>query len=447
MQKVQRWYKGFYYKGNPKELVKQISKQVQDNNLGKFIPLLRVEKGAKPRKQFYFFLAVEGRQNGEMPTEVQSTLLNLSFFQYPIKGSPAFNYEEIKPMVGVAHDIYDYTNPIPYQPVQEIGYDNPFDLINLPSINYLSPDIEFFSHRYEQLLYWLSALGGGTWESFKKACVALKLEEPKRILRRLKLLGHIESSSDGSRWSVAPTALVKVRPESNSQEYILCGQRSLSLINELKKYAQVDVRKQPIGEAPPCICVRTNNPEQIFELIKQIGTQFAIANVGEISLQLANILPDLVTWKHNLRNLPGIVPSLYEWQYFDCNVNDFISCISPIETGMYRMQSQKTGYKYTIFYDKESDRFLQGDWYGLRYLALQHNNQDCIARYDRATKRLAIPLSQRCPEIYERALVLASGLLPTYKEPCLIYENVALELANLLSDKLNFKCSEAPTCA
>ncbi len=188
MPQVQRWYKGFSYRGNPKELVKQISEQVQRNNLGKFIPLLRVEKGAKPRKQFYFFLAVETFQKGDLPTEVQSTLLNLSFFQYPIKGSPTFTYEQIKSMVGVAHDVYDYTNPIPYQPLQEIGYDNPFDLIASPPISQSSPDIELLSHRYEQLLYWLSAQGCGTWESFKKACNALKLEEPKRILRRLKLL-------------------------------------------------------------------------------------------------------------------------------------------------------------------------------------------------------------------------------------------------------------------
>ncbi len=216
----------------------------------------------------------------------------------------------------------------------------------------------------------------------------------------------------------------------------------------MKKYARVEVINQPRGEAPPCIRASAANPEQIFELIKQIDRQLAIANVGEVSLQLAGILLDLATWKHTLRSLQGIVPSLYDWEYFDCNGNNFVSCISPIETGMYRMQSQEmTGYKYTIFYDKESFRWLQGDWYGLRFLALQHNQQECIARYDRATKRLAIPVYQRWPEIYERALVLASGLLPTYQDSWLLYENVRPEVADQLSDKLNIKCSEASTRA
>lgn len=450
MPQVQRWYKGFSYRGNPKELVKQISEQVQRHNLGKVIPLLRLEKGAKSRKQFYFFLAVESGEVGKIPSElINSSLLKLPFFiSKAVPGNSCFTYEQIKSMVGVAHDVLDYTNPIPYRQIQKISYDNPFDLRASPTLSQSLPNIEVISHRYEQLLYWLSAQSCGTWESFKKACDALKLEEPKRILRRLKLLGHIESSQNGSLWSTAPTALVKVDSKSNSQEFILCGQRSFNLISELKKYVQVDVINQPRGEAPPCIRVSAANHEQLFDLIKQIGCQLAIANVGEVSLQLSIILPNLEIWKHNIRSLPGIVPSLYEWKYFDYDLKDFVSCISPQETGMYQMKSQKiTAYNYTLFYDKESDRWLQGDWYGLRFLALQHNDQECIARYSIATKRLAIPVYQRWPEIYERALVLASGRLPTYQDSWLLYENVKLEVAYQLSDKLNIKCSEASTGA
>ncbi|MCC5637615.1 hypothetical protein LC593_17570 [Nostoc sp. CHAB 5844] len=101
MPQIQRWYQGFSYRGNPQELIKQISEQVQRHNLGNFIPLLRVEKGVKSRKQFYFFLAFESLQKGDIPTEIKSTLLKLSFFKSPIPGNRSFSYEEIKPMVGV----------------------------------------------------------------------------------------------------------------------------------------------------------------------------------------------------------------------------------------------------------------------------------------------------------------------------------------------------------
>jgi hypothetical protein len=202
MPQVQRWYKGYKYKGNPKELVEQISKKVRDYNLSQYVPILRLEKGAKARKPFYFFLAIESEEVGAIPSEVSdSNLLKLPLLKIPaVPGSPCFTYEQIKSMVGVAHDIHDYTNPIPYQTVQKFTNDNPFDWIASPPINKSSSDVDKLSQRYEQLLYWLSAIGSGTWESFKKACDALGLEEPKRILRRFRLLGHIESSLDGSRW-------------------------------------------------------------------------------------------------------------------------------------------------------------------------------------------------------------------------------------------------------
>lgn len=452
MPRVQRWYKGFSYTGNSKRLVEQISEQVQRHNLSKFVPLVRVQRGAK-RGRFYFFLAIESSQIGEIPADVQSILLRLSFFQNPIKDSPGLTFEQIKPMVGAAHDVCDYTNPIPYEPVQEVTYDNPFDfdlVASLP-INQVSPDIEALSQRYEQLLFWLSALGSGTWESFKKACEALNLEEPKRILRRFRLLGHVESSLDGSRWSAAPTALVKVGVQPDSQEFILCGQRSMNLLGELKRYATVESSNQPRGEAPPCVRLHLANPDILSHIVENVSSQFSITNAGEVSIQLARILPDLAIWKQSLRSLQGIVPSLYEWKRFDRN--DFVKCIFCNQIGMYQMWAREESDRphLTLFYDSETDTWRQGDWYGLRFLALHYSDQQCIARYDPATARLAIPFSQRWPELYERALVLASGRIPSYQRTeqslWLIYENVGLDLAHQLTKKLYVTCEEDSTCA
>lgn len=436
MAHPQRWYKGFSYRGNPKELVKQISDQVQFHNLGKFVPLLRVEKGAKSRKVFYFFLAVECLEPGNIPTEVTSNLLQLSYFKYPIKGSPSLSYEEIKPMVGAAHDVYEYTNNIPYQPLQELTCDNPFDFIESASINNSFIDI---SCRYEQLFYWLSACGSGSWESFKKACNVLNIEEPKRILRRLRLLGHIEFSPDGYRWSIAPITMVKIPSKSNFVEFILCGSRSIDLLEKLKHQTTLKLINQPRGEAPACVRIQADNLSIVHNLIEQLSREFSIINAGEVSKLLASILPELITWKQSLRNLQGIVPSLYEWDLFDGN--DFVSCGLPRETGMYRMYNTKISDRplYTLFY--ENGCWLQGDWYGLRFLALQHIGQQCIAHYEAETKRLAIPMSQRLPEIYERALVLASGTLPQDAKGWLLYDNVDQDIIQQICYKININCS------
>ncbi|MEH1768412.1 MAG: hypothetical protein V7L27_29600 [Nostoc sp.] len=443
MPQIQRWYKGFSYRGNPQELIEQISKQVQRHNLGNFVPLLRVEKGVKSRKPFYFFLALESLQKGDIPTEVQSTLLKLPFFKSTIPGNPSFSYEQIKPMVGVAHDVYEYTNNIPYQPVQELTCDNPFDLIESVSINNSFIDIDI-SRRYEQLLYWLSALGGGTWESFKKGCEVLQLQEPKRILRRLRLLGHIESSLDGKRWSAAPATLVKINSQLNSQEFILCGQRCISWLTQLEKYAEIIPLSQPTGNAPPCIRLKVNERNRITE-------QFPIIDTGDISSRLADILPDMTIWQQSLRSVPGIVPSLYEWMRFDGN--DFVERTFQNETGMYQMWNREGSdfSRMTLFYEAETDTWLQGDWYGLRFLALHYSDRLLIAHYDSTTARLAIPFSQRWPELYERALVLASGFVPIYHKTeqnlWLIYENIAPNLAEKLTKKLYINCDEGFSCA
>jgi len=425
MQKLQRWYKGFSYRGNLKQLVEQISNQVQEHNLSKVIPLLRIEKNVNPRKQFYFFLAIESAEKGEIPIEIsQSYLLKLNYFKNPIHGAKSFNYEEIKSMVGIAHDVHDYTHNIPYKP-KPVAYDNPFDFI---SSSTPSSSNNNFSRQYERLLYWLSALGAGSWDSFKKACQSLELPEPRRIVRRLKLLGHLELSVDGSKWSMSPTALVKVNSQSENKKFILCGQRSHKLLQKLEQFTTVTPKNN--GDAPPCI--HLDNLKNVSELIEY--SEFYISDVGNASSKLAEILPNIDTWQQNLRNLQGIVPSLYEWQYFDGH--NFVDCVSPKETGLYQYKREaNNNISGTVFYDQPNNKWLQGDWYGLRLLAL--HNQDISVHYDKTKESLAIPLDQRWPEIYERALVLASGLLPQLTtERWLVYERISLELSTQLTDKL-----------
>ncbi|MBD2693203.1 hypothetical protein [Anabaena catenula] len=424
MPKVQRWYTGFSYRGNPQEMIKQISEQVQRHNLSKSIPLLRVEKN--PGKNFYFFLAIESEQLGEISSEVKTNLLQLplSFFQRPVPGKNIFTYEQIKSMVGVAHDVYNYTTNIPYNPQVKITVDNPLELTSLQSINYT--DWVKTSEKSNRLLYWLSILGNGTWETFRKSCQTLQLEEPKRILRRLRLLGHLETSANGSKWSTAPTTIVKI--ESEQPEFILCGQRNINLINQLESSGIItDIIYQPRGEAPACLRLVVNNPDIITN-------KLPIINAGEASRKLAGILPEITTWQHNLTRLE-LVPSMQQWKQF--NGNDFESCGTPHETGMFQMCDENLNPRYTLFYNQETKTWHQGDWYGLRFLALHSQGIACQYYYNTANKSLAIPINQRWPEIYERALVLASGKLPTYQNSWLIYENICEEIAYLLSEKLN----------
>lgn len=368
MQKNQRLYKGFTYKGDPHQLIELISKQVINHDLSRFIPLIRIET---------------------------------------------------------------------YQ------YDNPFDVAIQPDINLVKDN----SHIYQKFLYWLSSVGYGSWDLFKKTCNTLELDEPKRILRRLKLLGHIETSSDGQKWSIAPTAIVKVSSLDMLPEYILCGQQNSYLIEELKNFA--DIYRINQLNSPPCLRLKLINITNVQTLLDKIKNKINISinNSDNIAQNLALLLPDLENWKLNLKPLPGITESFYDWKYWQ-NGN-FVECTLPQKTGMYQMWGgeNKNAPRRTLFYDKNTKTWRQGDWYGLRFLALNYNQDDLIARYNPETLQLAIPYCQRWPELYERALVLSSGLLPKYKKTVeqnlwLIYENISLDLAHKLTQKLHVSCQE-----
>ncbi|AFY83973.1 hypothetical protein [Oscillatoria acuminata] len=442
MAQVQRWYLGYSYRGKPQDMIEKISREVQEQNLSKFLPIVRLEKGAKPRQSFYFFVAIESDNIGTIPQEIEaSQLLRLPYFKNPaVRGNSAFTYKQIKNMVGGVHDVFDYTNPIPYQVQKPVIKDSPFDWTGLLT-SQPSSQVEECSKRCDRLLYLLSARGCGTWESFRKVCDTLNLDNPKSILRRLKLLGHLESSNDGKRWSVAPPALVEIKSDSESPEFILCGQRSEKLLKQLHQYGEVISKPQPQGNAPACIRVKTKK-------IDQITQELDLLNPGEVSRQLIERLSDISDWQKSLTPLPGIVVPLYQWKRFDREINDFIECILPNETGMYQIwHSEQTGIApRTLFYEEDTQTWRQGDWYGLRFLALYHNNSHSIVRYDTMMDCLAIPWNQRSPEIYERALVLASGFLPTYyknqESGWLIYENIGKDLVQKLVEKLHLTCEE-----
>jgi hypothetical protein len=433
------WYKGFFYQGDFQNIVEFMENLVRRKSLYEDLDHLLIVSGIGFNQENCFFIPINSIKM-KIPTNIQKNVVDVllkkrHFIIQEI--NQVFYYNEVMALTRSQEQVQVHQfipHSIPYQSAAQIReHRSPFEATLRPSaVQTLTPaDIETKSINCDRLLYWLSALGSGTWDSFTKVCDTLQIDEPKRILRRLRLLGHIESSVNGKRWSVAPTTLVKIESNSDNPEYILCGQRSLKLLDHLKKYAQLKFIPQPGGAAPHCIRLQVCDPHLITK-----NSDFPVVNVGEASLQLAELLPDIKIWQEQLTTLPGIVPSLYQWQKFNCQTNQFEESY-PEETGLYELRREANpNYRRTLFYDRERNAWLQGDWYGLRFLCLQHSGQECRAHYNGDTNRLTIKDTQRWPEIYELALVLASGLLPSYQTSGLGYENAGVEQVVLLSDRL-----------
>lgn len=430
--RIQRWYRGFTYKGNPSELVKQISDYIQKQGLAKSLPLLRLEKGAKRNKVFYFFIAIESKNIGVVPSQIESTnIFQLPFFSTPVNNCTHLTYEEIKPMVGVAHDVQDYTNPIPYRSQPKTIRESP--LILVPNSESQTLSDEQIRTKHEHLLYWLSASGSGTWESFKKTCEILDLSEPRRILRRLKLLKHLTTSDNGSKWQVNPPSLVQVDTDSETGDrtFWLFGQRSHPFLQKLKTFGSLKARHQPRGEAPRRI--KLILPSQITD---EFLTQKMQTYGYSLNLAQAPSILSFDSWQNSLTRIEGIPTFDFDLKIFDGA--NFVDCTFQNQTGFYQFWTRDSNpqLRYTFFYDQNTESWFQGDWYGLRFLAIRSIGQSVEVYYDSEAKTLEVPIAQRLPELYETYLVMASGILPTYKDGFLIYDRICLRLAREISDVL-----------
>lgn len=437
-QERTRWYMGFKQKTNklkPEHLIEVISKSVQSGNLVQYLPLLRIEKN--PKGEYYFFVAIESINIGNIPSEVDSFIKDLKekCFNFPVdKRRNQFTIDQIKPMVGVAHDVQDYTNPIPYRLQPKTIRESPLILVPNSETQSLSDEqIRQFSTKHEHLLYWLSALGSGTWESFKKTCEILGLAEPKRILRRLKLLNHLSTSGNGSKWQVNPPSLIHTgtNSETGDRTFLLYGQRSHKFLQKLKTLGSLKVNQQPRGEAL-----------QRIELIlpSQIRDEILIQRMQTYGYSINFTHPpsilSLNDWQNSLTRIEGLTFD-FDLKRFDGT--NFIDCTFQEETGFYQFWTRDSSpqLRYSFFYDQKTGSWLQGDWYGLRFLAILSIGQNVEVHYNPEAKKLEVPITQRFPELYESYLVMALGLLPTYDSHLLIYERISLQLATELTIKLN----------
>ncbi len=433
-----RWYLGFRSFGLPSSVANKVNMMVSRYNLSDIVPSVRFERGVHRRSEFYIFLAIESDTPGVIPEVAENTLLSQSFLGERV--SNPFTLEELKSSVGAEHDVQSYTRYLEFRPPPPPRVIDPFDLN--PTHGMAVAELAEINDQQgimNKLLLWLSARGNGTWQDFISACQQLRLDEPRRILRRLRLLGHIETSPDGQKWSVAPTAIVDIAHGQG----ILCGARTSALIKHLRVVTSTEIANQPSAAAPERIAINSTDANSLIHVLHE--QDHSVENAGEASCKLSAALPKLNQWKASLYSLQGILSTQYNLRWFDGR--HFIPREFDEFSGFYQLfpldESQlQPGVaqllpRYSLYFDKETQGWLQGDWYGLRYLALQANGVSCTAHYDLASRRLAIPVNHRWPEIYERALVLASGWLPTQSLGWLIYENVDRALADVLCLKLN----------
>jgi hypothetical protein len=445
-----RRYVGVRTVGRPTQIIERVRQVVQKLKLTRMIPVVKFER--KPRGEFYVFLAVEGTDEIGLPDQVRNALKLSGFTSSPDWPLPP---DAIESMASRAKVETHSLSALKYKSLWSNDAGDPYDLSDVSSSEGEIDDPSL-GERYDQLLYWLSATAEGRWQTFAQVCQVLQLADDttaaRSIFRRLILLGHIECSDDGLRWSICPSALVRRPTDTNG--YFLCGQRTPKLLNQLHTHLELEDVPQPGYQGPSCVKVNGEPPADA------VVDGARLEPVGIVAVQLARLLPDLQGWKNTLTPLDRISTAHYTIEIWDGE--RFVPSQTFYEregryfgeSGMYRLTRGEgaNAYQQVLYLDQPNQRWLKGDWYGLRFLAQlvpmpfrdDAANVDFEVKYDSGTGELLMPADERWPLLYERALVLATGILPCRAEnpKWLKYSGVSDELARRLTAKLNVSIRE-----
>lgn len=383
-----------------------LRKYVRERHLAELIPFVTYEKGAQARRKFdyYIFLEVHSKHSGK-PPELERLFREIQL------GRPLDQWltaEDLKRMCS-APESTQFFRQIYVQSARAYKSVPPDNLFGRADQDLLALEI---NDAFDRLLHWLSVLGGGTWQAFCAACEALNIaDKPRHVFRRLRLLGHVEYLDHGTRWQVCPPCLVQ--SANNSYSYLI-GQRTPSMLAE--------IAHQPAAQigAPDLIKLAPESAPKSYH------------DLGVASLRLAERLPH---WRALPERWQPIDLPLLRYRIERWDGAEFRSSGErPDQIGMYRFQDTDNRSERYAFYD--GTQLRQGDWYGLQYIANAHMGKFPQCVYSEAHS--ACWLSAHLPDLYERALVLASGRLPEPVNDGWLFSGVSRALIERMSDKLGF---------
>lgn len=262
------------------------------------------------------------------------------------------------------------------------------------------------------LLEYLSELGGGNWQSFRRAVAAAGArpgQSAMYVAGDLSLLGHVEFEPERLRWSVCPSALAEL-PFERPHRAVLCGARSspflgrcASVASELGVTLSSALEEHGVVER---VVLEADEQARLKQLAGNLGVLF----LPSAARRLARCLPDIEAL---LKSCPEEhVPRGEGLEWLD-DADDGPSVRSrwtPVpeadRPGIYRQLWVYRQMYWLAREDGSARRVPRAVAYYGRYRAL--------LRYDSATGLVTFPAQARPPALHLRALVLCAGTLPRY---------------------------------
>jgi hypothetical protein len=381
------------------------------------VPGTRGKRGDTVVEDFYLLVGIAGTPTGQLPDEVK----RVAPFQYPSTPCPVSQVIETLEdwKRRTAGKVIYQMPPATASALQEgVEEETPIDQRS-------EDDILRDTHLYDRLLILLGFRGRGNYRRFAADCVALFGERkdvlPYAVRKRLRLLGHIVESPDGSEWRILPPLFVRISGNGEDEEfaeYSLVGSRDAELRRKLdealaEEGGQLREEPQPLGDGPSAWYVSVSDPTTMRRVA-------AAVNVGvcEDYACCVALLPDLDGYRQSLP-----VATIGDLHYFDMRLFDGANAQSVRFEGIEGLYEFWTLPDATnapkrerfLYYDARRSCWRSGDWYGLRFLSHHFRGVPVCLMYrgtDEGGIELVCPEAARLPERYEQALVIASGKLP-----------------------------------
>jgi hypothetical protein len=235
-------------------------------------------------------------------------------------------------------------------------------------------------------------------------------------------------------------------------KFLLCGQRTLALLEQLPLGSES--LQQPGGQGPTAV--------RLLRIAKEAASvQVTLRAVtvrveAGTALGRADQLPTLERWQDELSQVDR--PALHSFESVERWNDDRSEAqeehglrenhgqyVGP--AGMYQLT--RTGncrWGVTVFFDPSKQRFLRGDWYGLRFLARRAAGLPCRAFWGDNT--LVVHVEERWPMRFEQALVCSTGLLPArVRGRWLSYRDVPKPFVQRLCQRLGVSLQSLPAAA
>jgi hypothetical protein len=276
---------------------------------------------------------------------------------------------------------------------------------------------------WDNLLYWMTHLGEGSWISFRKAVQELTSTDTNLVSLRnhLSELGHVDFFVAGSqRWQVRAPILGGLANQSGVA--VLCGGRTPRLLSKLQHGSEENKCRffvVPLWEGLSEI--RVEGPDQaIASIARQIGIQYVPKLSEALCKSLIPILEQLDA------AIERDAPVNWSVRSFD-----FLSLQWLDKELINTAREYSVPYGERLFFVETSHKLLALPKRESIYAAATLQKVK-LADYNPLERSLSVPASTPLPEDFSRVACLTSGKISQYKDGQLIYKGLSPNIAALI---------------